>query len=40
MVVMVRTQPKRGALTGREEDRSGDMAMGTGAAVTVMVFGL
>jgi len=26
-----------GALTGREKDRSGDVAMGTGAAVTVMI---
>ena len=29
--------PKSRALTGREKDRLSDVAMGTGAAVTVMI---
>ena len=37
------TAQKRGAHwegTGREEDRSGGVATGTGVAVTVVIFGL
>jgi len=30
--------PKSRALTGREKDRLSDVAMGTGAAVTVMIW--